>query len=126
MSGDLWDRLDGALPPDVRNAVRRAAFDALHRGADQDGFFAAGITELMRHVVLKTEHDRQVEQVVRHQRSTFQEGRQAANDAYARGVAEGREAQAALARVYRLVDHRRKTVRMEDLREAIERRAEES
>lgn len=125
MSGSPWDSLSDILPKDVRDAVKRARLDALHSGACLDEIERAAITELMRHVVLRDDHDRQVQQVVQHQRATFESGRQAAREAYERGAEAGREAQAALARVSRLLDHRRKTVRMAVLRAAVEGRTED-
>lgn len=126
MTGSRWDALAAALPRDVFEAVKRAGDDALHQGGDLAAIDRAALAELLRHVVLRTEHDRQVQQVVNHQRATFEAGQEAARTAYENGVSTSREAQAALARVWRLVDRRRKTVRMDDLRAAINGQTEGS
>lgn len=117
MSGSYWDPLADVLPEDVRAAMDKALADAIHHGKGRDGepVLLAGVRALLKHSVLLSEHDRQIGQWARNQRSTEESHRNALDDTHRRSQAYVAEDLRRLEAVRALVNVQRKTLSMADL-----------
>lgn len=119
-----FDSLADVLPQSVIDKMHKALTDATWHGKgreDEPALFA-GLRELIDAMVLRTEHDKQIQHHVDFQRSEAENHRRVLSRRVEEVRDEVRLDLHRLGAVRQLAVTRRKTVAVEDLRHALERR----
>jgi hypothetical protein len=121
MSG-YFDPLLDVLPQEVVDAMHRACASATHHGTGRDGEPAliAGVRALVQQAVVRAEHDREIQRLVQVQRADAAAWAEQLRQRVDEAGKQCQEERLRLDRVRALVDFRRKTVRVEDLQEALD------
>ncbi len=116
-----WAPLADVLPDGVITAMDKAVDDANHRSTGREGepVLLAGVRGLLKHVVLKADHDAEITQWVVRQRSEMEDHEQKLVEVCDRVRAEVKADLERLESVRELVWTTRKTVTVADLRVAL-------
>jgi len=114
----LGDVLPDWLIAQMNEALTGATFHS--KGHEGEPVFLAGVRALVQRVVLRQDAGQREAELVERQRAEFARHQEEMREVTRRAREEVAAELVALARARSLLDVRRKTVRMEDLREALD------